>query len=163
MKTFSGYIGENLFHPEILKMVFFSLDSNNNGQIDYTEFQALFSQNDLFKNEKLLMEQFKLVDVVRLPKSILLFNRLTFKREDGVLDKSEIKEFFQTTCGDISESSLFSIIQDIDLNGDGKVRDQYILRNNTSNYLDRLQRALAGSNKIVTMITYLIGSGLNLS
>lgn len=61
---FNGNIGEDIFPVDILKMVFYALDSNGNGQIDYTEFQALFSQNDLFNNDKLLLEQFASIDEV---------------------------------------------------------------------------------------------------
>lgn len=60
---FNMTVGKEFFPTGQLDTIFNCLDLNNNGQIDYTEFQMLFCHHEL-EDEKILFEQFDLLDVV---------------------------------------------------------------------------------------------------
>lgn len=59
-------LNEEIFPPSIIESIFVALDVNNNGQIDYSEFQMLFSQMDLSSDENRLKEIFQKLDPVSL-------------------------------------------------------------------------------------------------
>lgn len=80
-------VGKEFFPENQLDRIFEALDINNNGQIDYTEFQMLFCHHEL-ADEKILFEQFDLLDVVSL--NIFNFFYFRLRMERLIIMKSSI-------------------------------------------------------------------------
>ena len=62
--TFNRSICARVFSRQEAETIFAALDFNNNGQIDYLEFQTLFSSQILFSDDKVLLNEFKRMDLV---------------------------------------------------------------------------------------------------
>ena len=61
---FNKSIKNRLFSRQEAEMIFANLDFNGNGQIDYLEFQTLFSSQMLMSDETLLFKEFSKLDLV---------------------------------------------------------------------------------------------------
>ena len=64
IESFNKNIKSRFFSRQEAETIFANLDFNSNGQIDYLEFQTLFSSQLLFSNEALLFKEFKTMDLV---------------------------------------------------------------------------------------------------
>lgn len=64
IEIFNKSIQSRFFSRQEAETIFANLDFNSNGQIDYLEFQTIFSSQILFSNEALLFKEFKNMDLV---------------------------------------------------------------------------------------------------
>ena len=83
--------------------IFKSIDSNNTGKIDYTEFLAASIDQKLYLREERLMEVFQMID----------------KNNSGKISKKEIKKALKLEG--IDDESLKKVTETCDLNGDGEI------------------------------------------
>lgn len=88
-----------------VEQIFAMLDTNKNGQIDYYEFQCIYSSQFLFQDEKALLNEFTRMDTNR----------------DGLIDFKEIKEHLSRYDDELSDEDIIDMIASIDGNKDGKV------------------------------------------
>lgn len=86
-----------------IKDIFYSMDTDKNGKIDYTEFIASCLQQKIYLNKDRLNEAFSVFD----------------KDNDGVFGKDEILNVLQIKSDNNKE--IEDCIRDIDTNGDGVI------------------------------------------
>ena len=100
------------FTSKQIDIIFQELDANDNGQIDWLEFQCLFSSQFLFENEKSLLNEFRRLDMV---------DRMLHQNGDGLIDSSEIMHHLSKFNGELNDKIVMDMIEGIDLDNDGKV------------------------------------------
>lgn len=63
---FNKEVGKVIYTQEEAEAIFAALDFNNNGQIEYIEFQTMFASQALCSDEVALQNEFKRMDLVGL-------------------------------------------------------------------------------------------------
>lgn len=90
---------------EDVEQLFEALDLNSSGKIDYTEFLAAFTQNEVYQTENYLKEVFKKIDVDL----------------DGKITKEELETFYNKEVQFMNNEELIECITECDYNGDGVI------------------------------------------
>lgn len=90
---------------EDIKTLFHSLDINNSGKIDYSEFLAVFVLNGIYQYESYLKDVFRKLDADK----------------DGKITVNELQEFFKTETPFLFNQDINECMKEIDLNKDGVI------------------------------------------
>ena len=116
-KAFEG----NLTKEELSSLMN-SFDIDKSGQIDYTEFLASTIDSNIFLSDEKLMKAFNTFD----------------KSKSGKISANDIKYFIGSDCNENDEKLLNELINDADLDGDGKIDiNEFIKLMNNFNYLEK--------------------------
>lgn len=87
------------------------MDFDNSGQVDYTEFIASFLDCSIYRNERFLKKEFEKLD----------------QDKDGKLNKEDLSHIVRTDSISYGKIDLQSMIDEADLDGDGKIDYQEFL------------------------------------
>ncbi|EGR27981.1 hypothetical protein IMG5_185640 [Ichthyophthirius multifiliis] len=110
--------GEEIEAEEEVDRIMSTVDKNNSGSIDYTEWvMATINREQLLSKQRLELA-FKIFDKVFI--FTIYFNIQKYKDGSGSLSVDEIKEMFGTQLG-ISENVWKAMLNEVDDNGDGQI------------------------------------------
>jgi calcium-dependent protein kinase len=87
------------------------MDFDNSGQVDYTEFIASFLDCSIYRNERFLKKEFEKLD----------------QDKDGKLNKDDLSQIVHTDTMSYGKIDIQSMIDEADLDGDGKIDYQEFL------------------------------------
>ncbi len=87
------------------------MDFDNSGQVDYTEFIASFLDCSIYRNERFLKKEFEKLD----------------HDKDGKLNKDDLSQIVHTDTMSYGKIDIQSMIDEADLDGDGKIDYQEFL------------------------------------
>jgi Ca2+-binding EF-hand superfamily protein len=88
-----------------IDQIFFAMDFDSSGYIDYSEFIASFLDCSTYMNEAFLRKEFTKLD----------------QDKDGMIEKSDIEQIIRLDTLSIGKVDVQEMINEADLNGDGKI------------------------------------------
>lgn len=101
-------LGQNMSHTEIMEL-FKSVDSDNNGEIDFEEFCSMMSKRQqagkLVTEEEEIYRAFKLFDL----------------NGDGKITSAELRKMMRNLGSDLSEDEVELLIREADYDGNGEL------------------------------------------